>query len=116
MLPIFIAVLAMIAIFVLLVIFTQHRLVMLDENTGNTMSQIGLQLSNRFDALTALLEVTKGYAPYESEVLVETIKSGRSMITARSTPADVLQQESVFSKVWGRISVVTEQYPELMAN
>ncbi|WP_457945229.1 LemA family protein [Caproiciproducens sp. LBM24188] len=116
MLPIFIAVLAMIAIFVLLVIFTQHRLVMLDENTGNAMSQIGLQLSNRFDALTALLEVTKGYAPYESEVLVETIKSGRSMITARSTPADVLQQESVFSKVWGRISVVTEQYPELMAN
>ncbi|MEG1918494.1 MAG: LemA family protein, partial [Oscillospiraceae bacterium] len=40
---------------------TQRRLVVLDENINNAMSQIGVQLSSRFDALSALLDLTKGY-------------------------------------------------------
>ena len=54
-----------------------------------------MQLSSRFDALTALLDLTKGYARHESETLIETIKSRRSMITAKSTPDDVMRQEGV---------------------
>jgi len=53
------------------VISTQRRLVILDENVSNAMSQIGVQLSIRFDALTALLDLTQGYAKHESETLIE---------------------------------------------
>lgn len=115
MLPFIIAVIivAMIAVWV---IYTQRRLVVLDENIRNAMSQIGMQLSNRFDALTALLNMAKGYAQHESEALIEIIKSRRSEITARSTPDDVLLQEDIISEVWGRITMVTEQYPELKTN
>lgn len=95
---------------------TQRRLVVLDENTNNAMSQIGVQLSSRFDALTALLDLTKGYAKHESETLIETIKSRRSVITAKSTPDDVLRQEGIISEALGRIAMVSEQYPELKAN
>ncbi len=101
---------------ILWVISTQRKLVVLDENISNAMSQIGVQLSSRFDALTSLLDLTKGYARHESETLIETIKSRRSVITAKSTPDDVLRQEGVLSEALGRIAMVAEQYPELKAN
>ena len=98
------------------IISTQRRLVVMDENVNNAMSQIGVQLSSRFDALTALLDLAKGYAAHESQTLIETIKSRRSVITAKSTPEDVLKQEGVISAALGRISMVAERYPELKAN
>ena len=98
------------------VMSTQRRLVVMDENINNAMSQIGVQLSSRFDALTALLDLAKGYAAHESQTLIETIKSRRSVITAKSTPKDVLQQEGVISEALGRISMVAERYPELKAD
>jgi LemA protein len=114
--PTIIAILAVVAVIAIWFMSTQRRLVVLDENINNAMSQIGVQLSSRFDALTALLDLTKGYAKHESETLIETIKSRRSVITAKSTPDDVLRQEGVISEALGRIAMVSEQYPELKAD
>lgn len=119
MLPTFITMIAIIAIITVIVqwaISTQRRLVILDENVSNAMNQIGVQLSSCFDVLTALLELAKGYAKHESETLIETVKSRRSVITAKSTPDDVLCQEGVISEALGRITMITEQYPELKVN
>lgn len=116
MLPTIIAIVAVVAIIIIWVISTQRKLVVLDENISNAMSQIGVQLSSRFDALTALLDLTKGYAKHESETLIETIKSRRSVITAKSTPDEVVRQEGIISEALGRIAMVTEQYPELKAD
>lgn len=116
MLPTFIAIIVIATVIVLWVISTQRRLVVLDENTSNAMSQIGVQLSCRFDALTALLDLTKGYAKHQSEILIETIQSKRSVITAKSTPEDVLRQEGIVTEALGRIAMVTEQYQELAEN
>lgn len=116
MLPTLITIIAIAAVIVLWAISTQRKLVVLDENISNAMSQIGVQLSSRFDALTALLDLAKGYAKHESETLIETIKSRRSVITAKSTPDDVLRQEGIISEALGKIAMVTEQYPELKAN
>lgn len=107
---------AIIAFLIIWIISVQRRLVGMDENINNAMNQIGVQLSSRFDALTALLDLTKGYAAHESQTLIETIKSRRSVITATSTPEDVLKQEEVISEALNRISMVAEQYPELKAN
>lgn len=111
-----IAIISIAAVVVSWIISTQRKLVVLDENVSNAMSQIGVQLSSRFDALTALLDLTKGYAQHESETLIETIKSRRSVITAKSTPDDVLRQEGIISEALGRVAMVAEQYPELKAN
>ena len=112
----FIIIGGLIATFVIWGIGVQRRLVAMDENVNNAMSQIGVQLSSRFDALTALLDLAKGYAAHESQTLIETIKSRRSVITATSTPDDVLKQEGVISEALGRISMVAERYPELKAD
>ncbi|MCL1927513.1 MAG: LemA family protein [Treponema sp.] len=95
---------------------TQRRLVVLEENINSAMSQIGVQLSCRFNALTALLHITKEYAGQESKMLIEAIESARRDITAKSTPDDVLSQECIIGEVLGRIFKVSEQYPELEAN
>lgn len=116
MLLTFIAIAVIAAVIVLWIVSTQRRLVVLDENVSNAMSQIGVQLSSRFDALTALLDLTKSCAGFESETLIEIIQSRRSAITAKSTPDDVMRQESVIAEVLGKISVVAEQYPDLKAN
>ena len=52
----------------------QRRLVAMDENINNAMSQIGVQLSSRWDALTALSDLTKGYAEHEHKTISDTIK------------------------------------------
>lgn len=116
MLPTFIAVIAIVAIIVIWMISTQRRLVVLDENISNAMSQIGVQLSSRFDVLLALLELTKSYVKEESEMLIGTIKSNRRVITAKSTPGDVLNQERIISETLRIIAIVSDQYPELKAN
>ena len=97
-------------------ISVQRKLAFLDENINNAMSQIGVQLSSRFDALTTLLDLTKSYAAHESQTLMDTVNARRSSITATSTPNDVLKQEGIFSEALSRISMVAENYPDLKAS
>ena len=107
---------AFIAIVVIWAIAVQRKLVVMDENINNAMSQIGVQLSSRFDALIALLDITKGYAAEESQILIDTIKPHRNVITAQSTPDDVVAQEGVISEALDRVTMIAEQYPELKTN
>lgn len=100
---------------VLWFISTQRKLVAMDENINNAMSQIGVQLSSRWDALTALLDLTKGYAEHEYKTLSDTIRM-RSTITAKSTAAEVNDQENILTEAMGRIMAVAESYPDLKAN
>jgi len=116
MLQTFIAIIAILALIVLWIISTQHKLVVLNENVCNAMSQIGVQLSGRFDALMTLLNLTKSYARHESDTLIGTINSRRSVITSKSTPDDVVCQERVISDALNVIAVVAELYPELKTN
>ncbi len=111
-----IIIVALIIILILWLISTQRKLVALDENISNALSQIGVQLSARFDALTSLLELTQGYAEHESETLRETIAARRSVITPASTAAEVAAQENLITEALGKINMVAEQYPDLKAN
>ncbi len=104
-----------IAIIVLWFISVQRKLVAMDENINNAMSQIGVQLSSRWDALTALLDLTKGYAQHEAQTLAETIKM-RSNITSRSIASEVNAQENILTDAMGKIMALAESYPDLKAN
>jgi LemA protein len=108
-------IIALIIVIVLWVISTQRSLVTFDENVNNSMSQIGVQLSTRWDALTALLELTKGYAAHEYNTITDTIKLRRT-ITRDSSPEDVIQQENIIADALGRIMAIAENYPELKAD
>lgn len=104
-----------IAVVVLWFISAQRKLVAMDENINNAMSQIGVQLSSRWDALTALSDLTKGYAEHEYKTISDTIKM-RTSISSKSSAEDVNLQENIIADAMGKIMAVAESYPELKAN
>ena len=106
---------AVIVLLVLWFISSQRKLVVMDENINNAMSQIGVQLSSRWDALTALLDLTKGYAEHEYKTISDTIRM-RTSINAKSSASDVNEQENIITEAMGKIMAVAESYPELKAN
>ena len=108
-------ILAVVALLALWVISIQRSLVSEDEKCQNAMSQIGVQQSSRWDALTALAELTKSYNEHEYNALRDII-AARSGISRNSTAAEADAQEDMLNQVISRINVVAEQYPELKAN
>ena len=102
-----------IALFVLWAVSLQRRLVVLDENIHQAMNQIGVQLASRFDALTALLDLTETYAASECAALNEELRTHRRVITATAAPTDVLQQEAVITEALHHIAALADQYPQL---
>lgn len=104
-----------ILLLILWVVSAQRKLVHFDENINNALSQIGVQLTSRWDALTALLDLTKGYAAHESEALLGVTKMRRT-ITMKSSPAEVNAQENIITEAMGKIMAVAEAYPDLKAN
>ena len=106
---------AVVLLLVLWFISIQRGLATLDENINNAMSQIGVQLSSRWDALGALLNLTKSYAEHEYKTLSETIKARRP-ISAGSSAEDAAEQDNLLVQAMGRIMAVAEQYPNLKAD
>ncbi|MBR3292401.1 MAG: LemA family protein [Bacteroidales bacterium] len=110
-----IIIIAIVAILVLWAISVQRKLVKLEEICKNGLSQIGVQLASRWDALKALAELTKGYSEHEYKTITDTIAQRRP-ITAASTSADANAQENLFSQAMQHLNVVIEKYPELKAD
>ena len=100
-----IIIIAIVAILVLWVISVQRKLVKQEEICKNGLSQIGVQLASRWDALKALAELTKGYSEHEYKTITDTIAQRRP-ITAASSSADANAQENL-----GRIEYVLRQLP-----
>lgn len=105
----------LIVLIVFWIIGIQRQLVVLDENVNNAMSQIGVQTTSRFDALTGLLDLVKGYNEHEYKTLMDVI-SKRGSINGQSKAADVEKEQDLISNVASRIVAVAESYPDLKSN
>ena len=110
-----IIIVAIIAIVAFWFMGIQRKLVSSDELCQNSMSQIGVQQQSRWDAVSALVKLTKSYNEHEYNTLVDVIKQ-RKDITRTSAAADANAQEDVLVAVADKIRFVAEQYPELKAD
>ena len=108
-------IIALILILVFWGIGMQNKLVQTDELCGNAMSQIGVQQATRWDAMSAMVDLTKSYSDHEYRALTDIIKSRRS-IGFQSHATDANAQEGMLGQVLSRIAVLAEAYPELKAN
>lgn len=106
---------AIIALVVLWFVSVQRNLVGKDEMCKNSLSQIGVQQASRWDALTALAEMTKSYSEYEYKTLKEVIAQRRP-VTGASTAAEANAQENLITDALTHIMAVGEQYPDLKAS
>ena len=110
-----IAILIIIVVLVFWFISAQRNLVHFDELCGNAMSQIGVQLASRWDALTALAKLTAKYDAHEHDTLMDAIGK-RAAVGTKSKAGDVEEQEKLAENVLGKIVAIAESYPELKAS
>ncbi len=101
---------------VLWIISVQRKFAVMDGNIQNAMNQIGVQISSRFDALFAVLDLMKGYAADDIQPLMERVAARRSVITARSAPEEVSEQEQVIEETVKSIRLAAERNPLLCAD
>lgn len=93
----------------------QNRLVHTEELVSNSLSQIGVQQASRWDALTALADMTKQYSDQEYKTLMDTI-AARQGVTGKTPAGEVDKQEGMLQQATGRLMAVAEAYPDLKAN
>ena len=74
-------------------------------------SGIDVALTKRYDVLTKMLDVTKGYAKHEKEVLFEVVNLRKGMSVGEKIEASNKIDENL-----SRINVVAENYPELKSS
>mgnify|MGYP002626144754 CR=1 FL=1 len=82
--PFIIGIVVLVILAVLWYVSSQRKLVALDENINNAMSQIGVQLSSRWDAVTALVDLAREYSKVEYDTLMDTVAQRKSITAASS--------------------------------
>lgn len=111
-----IIVIAIVAILVLWVISVQNKLVKSDEICNNALKQINVQQISRYDALQALVKLTREYASYEGETLQKVIEARKITSSASPTAAEIDANESALKEISAKLIAIAEAYPDLKAN
>lgn len=110
--PIIVAVLA---VFVLWLVFTYNRFISLTNRAKEAWSDISVQLKRRYDLIPNLVETVKGYATHESSAFENVTKARAAAMGATST-ADSAKAENMLSDALKSLFAVSEAYPDLKAN
>ena len=92
----------------------------------NNYSQIGIQLTPKYDLIPNLVKLVKGYMKHERTTLEEVIQARNMAANANaavsanpSDPAAMKQMvaaEGTLGGVMGRLFALSESYPDLKAN
>ena len=96
-----------------------------DESVIAAWSEVQNQYQRRADLVPNLVNVVKGYAKHEEQVLTE-VTQARANVAGLKVDKEVLENPELFKKyqeaqsqmtsALSRLLVVTENYPELKAN
>lgn len=109
-------IIAVIVVLAMWVIKTQNVLVKLDEMCKNALKQINVQQVSRFDAITALVKLTREYSSYESETLEKIVNARKITTSAAPTVDEINKNEAALKEVSAKLIAVAEQYPDLKSN
>jgi len=109
--PVVIGVLVVLLILVLWWIGTYNGIKVLGLKVKEGLSGIDVALTKRYDVLTKMLEVVKGYQKHEKEILLEVIKLRSGMSMRERNEAN--QKMDDFSK---QVNILAENYPELKSS
>ena len=111
-----IAILVIAALLVLWGISVQNKLVQADELCNNALKQINVQQVSRYDALQAIVKLTREYASYEADTLEKVIAQRKITASAKPTVEEINANEKALQEVSAKLIAVAEQYPDLKAN
>jgi LemA protein len=96
-------------------IIVYNELVTLRNSVKFSWAQIEALLQRRYDLIPNLVDVVKGYASHENEVLINVTKARTGLMNAVSV-SDKADANNVLSMALKSLYIVAEKYPELKAN
>ncbi len=102
---------------------TYNRMVNGQEQVRTALSNVKVQYQRRADLIPNLVEVVKGYAKHEKDVLVAVTearaKVGQMKLGDNVSPEQLqqfMQAQGALTQALSRLMVVVERYPELKAD
>ena len=92
-------------------ISTLNKIKRLFIKVNESLSCIDIALTKRYDVLTKMVEVVKGYAKHEKEVLIKVIELREKMSVNELRDANKSMNEN-----FNYVNVLVENYPEIKAD
>jgi LemA protein len=108
-------ILGLLVIFVFMIIGVYNRMVKLRNHRQTAFADIDVQLKQRHDLIPQLVEVVKGYARHERELLIQ-ITEARTAAMGATTIDEKIVAEGKLSNALQGLKVQVEAYPDLKAN
>lgn len=111
MTAIIIIVVAIVLICLITVISISNKLNRYQVKIDEANSGIDVALTKRYDVLTKMIEVVKGYAKHEKETLFEVINLRKGMSLEEKA-----SENAKMDRTMEKINVLAESYPELKSS
>ncbi len=109
-------ILGILAVVLAFVWATYNRLIRLQYQMKEALSDIDVQSKRRYDLIPNLIETVKGYAKQEKGVLEEVTKARTAAMSSSGNPLDKAQTENALSGTLKTLFAVSENYPDLKSN
>ena len=98
-------------IIIMYIVSKKNNMVKLSKKCEQAISNIDIFLTKRYDTLTKLSKVVKGYTKYEKDTLIEISKTRANM-----TINEIKKYNSKLNDEYNKINIIVEKYPELKAD
>jgi len=90
---------------------TRNSIVKAEVKIDEAESGIDVALTKRYDVLTKMLDVTKGYAKHETETLQKVVNLRKGM-----TMSERSVENAKMDEMYHKINILKEDYPDLKAS
>ena len=108
-------ILGIVVVLIVWLVIVYNRLVALRQVTGQTWSDVDVQLKQRHDLIPNLVETVKGYATHEKSTL-DAVIAARNAAQGATGVHDKAAAEQQLSGAVGRLLALGEAYPDLKAS
>ncbi len=95
---------------------SKNTIARMEVKIEESLSGIDVALEKRFDLLTKMFDITKGYAKHEKETLAQVIGMRTDKLPSNMSSKDMQDLTAKLTSAANNINLVAEQYPELKAN
>lgn len=104
--------LSLLALLFIVGIVLYNQLIKARNLVDTAFADIDVHLLKRAQLVPTLLQITKSYATYENELLLEIVEKR----SGSHDPASMVKADTTVSSALKEIKVIYENYPELKAN
>jgi len=98
------------------IIVTYNRLVSFRMRVREAWSDIQVQMKRRYDLIPNLVEIVKGYARHERDVLERVVRARGEAMANDGTPEAQARSENALQSTLKSLFMLVESYPQLKAD